>query len=219
METPRHREAMNHLIEATQYHWRNRPDDYYVGGNMFVYYSRQQVRNRDYRGPDFFIVDDVDGSIERQSWVVWEENGRYPDLIVELLSPSTTETDKTTKKRLYERTFRTHEYFCYDPFSGEFIGWRLVNNQYDRIQPNQQDRLWSEVLQAYLGYWEGIYQNRDGIWLRIFDSQGELIPTQVEAETQRANHEAQARQVAEERANEMEQQLRQLQAELAQLRK
>jgi hypothetical protein len=73
-------------------------------------------------------------------------------------------------------------------------------------------------LQAYLGYWEGIYQNRDGIWLRIFDSQGELIPTQVEAETQRANHEAQARQIAEERADEMEQQLRQLQAELAQLR-
>jgi hypothetical protein len=47
---------------------------------MFVYYSRDQAMNRDFRGPDFFLVLDVDGSRERQGWVVWEEGGRYPDV-------------------------------------------------------------------------------------------------------------------------------------------
>lgn len=31
-------------------------DDYFIGANMFVYYSLQQVRNQDYQGPDIFIV-------------------------------------------------------------------------------------------------------------------------------------------------------------------
>ena len=42
--------------------------------------------NRDFRGPDFFVVLDVDGEVDRKSWIVWEENGRYPDVIVELMS-------------------------------------------------------------------------------------------------------------------------------------
>lgn len=37
----------------------------------------------------FFLVLDIEGDRERQGWVVWEENGRYPDVIVELMSPST----------------------------------------------------------------------------------------------------------------------------------
>nr|WP_322505530.1 hypothetical protein [Chroococcidiopsis cubana] len=46
----------------------------------------------------FFVALDVDGSRERQGWVVWEEDGRYPDVIVELLSPSTAKVDRGVKK-------------------------------------------------------------------------------------------------------------------------
>jgi hypothetical protein len=28
---------------------------------MFIYFSAEQVRSRDYRGPDFFVVKGVDG--------------------------------------------------------------------------------------------------------------------------------------------------------------
>src|SRR5438132_12388437 len=98
------------LIELLAYRFRDR-DDYYAGGNMFVYYSEEQARNRDYRGPDFFFVDGVDGLKQREWWAVWQEDGRYPDLIVELLSSTTAHLDRTTKKSLYERTFRTFEYF------------------------------------------------------------------------------------------------------------
>lgn len=55
-------------------------------------------------GQDFFLVRDVDPR-PRTSWVVWNEDGRYPDLIIELLSDSTAEVDRTEKKRLYQTMF------------------------------------------------------------------------------------------------------------------
>ena len=73
--------------------------------------------NRDFRGPEFFVALGVDGARERQGWVVWEEEGHYPDVIVELLSPSTAAVDKGIKKKLYEQISRTADYFVYDPFN------------------------------------------------------------------------------------------------------
>ncbi|AFZ13737.1 protein of unknown function DUF820 [Crinalium epipsammum PCC 9333] len=112
LESNRHRIAMNVLIRSmlTALAQRN---DYFAGGNMFIYYSSAQARNRDFRGPDFFIVLNVDGRTDRQGWVVWEENGRYPDVIVELMSPSTAQVDICAKKDIYEQTFRTPDYFVY----------------------------------------------------------------------------------------------------------
>lgn len=97
LETNRHRIAMNVLIDSTLSALADR-SDFFAGGNMFVYYSRNQAMNRDFRGPDFFVALDVDGSRSRQGWVVWEEDGRYPDVIVELLSPSTANVDRGVKK-------------------------------------------------------------------------------------------------------------------------
>ena len=53
LESPWHRAQINLLIECVHAHLRDR-DDYFVGGNMFLYYSAQQARRRDYKGPDFF---------------------------------------------------------------------------------------------------------------------------------------------------------------------
>jgi Uma2 family endonuclease len=210
LETPWHRAEINLLIESLDYHWRDRTD-YYTGGNMFIYFSLEQVRNRDYRGPDFYVVKDVDGTKERGSWVVWEEGGRYPDLIIELLSPSTAETDKTKKKRLYEQVFHTPEYYCYDPTTQELLGWHLQGLRYRSIRPNQDGRLWSEVLELEIGLWEGSYIGKPATWLRFFDEQGQVIPTFSEAETIRADEEAAARLA-------LEAELAQAQEELARLR-
>ncbi len=56
-----------------------------------------------YRGPDAFLVKNVDAERKREIWVAWEEDGPFPDLILELLSPSTADVDRGEKKRLYER--------------------------------------------------------------------------------------------------------------------
>lgn len=64
---------MNVLSRSLQQAWGDR-NDYYTGGNMFVYYSSEQARNRDFRGSDFFAVLDVDSTKLQQRWVMWEED-------------------------------------------------------------------------------------------------------------------------------------------------
>jgi Uma2 family endonuclease len=80
-----YRVLMNLLIRLLKHTWGDRPN-FFTSGNMFIYYSSQPVRNRDFRGSEFFAVLDADPNFDRQGWVVWEENGRYPDIIIELLS-------------------------------------------------------------------------------------------------------------------------------------
>ncbi|NJN05102.1 MAG: phytase, partial [Rhodobacteraceae bacterium] len=63
------------LISVVVWLFRGRTD-YFVGGNMFLYYSAEQVRNQSYKGPDFFFVRDVDGTKKRDYWAVWDEDGR-----------------------------------------------------------------------------------------------------------------------------------------------
>lgn len=199
LESNWHRQEMNLLIDCVHTHWRGRTD-FFVGGNMFIYFSFDQVRNRDYRGPDFFVVKDVDGTRDRGAWIVWEEQGRYPNVIVELMSPSTREVDLNFKKRLYEQTFRTPEYFCYDPTTAHLVGWQLRAGKYVELEPNEHGWLWSEELGLWLGLWDGEFQGNTTTWLRFYTPEGELVPTAAEAEAQRAEAEAAARQEAEARA-------------------
>ncbi|WP_448570609.1 hypothetical protein [Trichothermofontia sp.] len=82
LATPRHRFAMNLLIDSLDRHWQHR-NDYFVGGNMFLYYSaapvKNQVKNQDFRGPDFFAVLGVEHQRDRKYWAIWDEGGQYPD--------------------------------------------------------------------------------------------------------------------------------------------
>lgn len=176
LESPWHRAQINLLIETLQHHWQGRTD-YFVGGNMFLYYSARQVKERSYKGPDFFLVKSTDGQRLRKSWIVWEEDGRYPNLIVELLSPTTAAADLGPKKELYERTFKTPEYFCFDPETNELKGWRLVDSAYIPMTLGPQTRLWSNEVQLFLGPWLGPYQNLQTTWLRWFSSDGRMVPT------------------------------------------
>jgi Uma2 family endonuclease len=184
LESNWHRIQMNLLVDIVRYRWRQR-QDFFAGGNMFIYYSVQQIRNREYKGPDFFVVKDIDGSYPRQKWVVWEENARFPNMIVELLSAFTAQDDLGHKKELYERIFRTPDYFCYDPESDQLWGWSLQGGVYTSLTADAQGRLWSAELDAWVGRWSGLYQQEQAIWLRLFDESGHLLPTEAEAERQR----------------------------------
>ncbi len=199
LESNWHRIEMNLLIDSVHYLWRDR-NDYFTGGNMFIYFSVQQVKNRDYRGPDFFVVKDTDGTRNRNSWIIWEEIGRYPDVIVELASPSTIKIDLGFKKYLYERTFRTPEYFCYDPESKRLFGWRLTQGLYIELKPNDRGWLWSEELNVWMGAWEGEFQRHNASWLRFYTDDGHLVLTHKEAEAQRAEAEAQRAEAEAQRA-------------------
>ncbi len=187
MESNRHRIAMNVLIRSINQAFANR-DNFFAGGNMFVYYSSTQVRNRDFKGPDFFVVLDVDGTRERQGWVVWEENGRYPDVIVELMSPSTAEADTGVKKTIYEQIFRTPDYYVFNPFDPDSLqGWHLdANQQYQPLTPNEQGWLWCQRLGLWLATWEGAIDRETAVWLRFYDQAGNLVLLPEEAANARS---------------------------------
>ncbi len=67
MESERHFFQMSLGLESLKLAWKER-DDFYAGGDMFVYFSLDQVKGRDFRGPDFFVVLGVPRR-ERKSWV------------------------------------------------------------------------------------------------------------------------------------------------------
>src|SRR5262245_29612653 len=111
MESQRHVQQMTLLIQTLTRHWDHR-QDFHVGGSTFVYFSQNQLRNEDFRGPDVFVALDVPRR-ERKSWVVWHE-GKGPDVVIELLSETTREHDLTVKKRVYQDDLRVWEYFLFD---------------------------------------------------------------------------------------------------------
>lgn len=164
MESERHRLQMNLLIESLRLHWVDR-QDFFVGGNMFVYYSLEQTRGKSFRGPDVFVALGVEKERERKSWVVWEE-AKAPDVIIELLSPRTATADRTSKKEIYQNALRVPEYYWFDPLSGELAGFALRQGRYEPIAPDDQNRLVSDALQLALTVHTGNYQDHGGQWLR-----------------------------------------------------
>jgi Uma2 family endonuclease len=211
LESNRHRIGMNILIRSLQEAWSER-NDFFTGGNMFVYYNSAQARNRDFRGSDFFVVLDVDGTVSRQGWVVWDEGGRYPDVIVELMSPSTAAVDTGIKKGIYERTFRTRDYFVFDPFDPASLqGWRLdANFHYQSIPPNERGWLWSETLGFWLGTWEGTIDREIAVWLRFYDRAGNLLPLPEEVYIAQVQEEQKRTEQEKQRADRLAEQLRAL---------
>lgn len=183
---------------------------------MFVYYSLKQLKTQDFKGPDVFIVKDVDGTRERLYWASWQEDGRLPDVIIELLSQRTEQNDLGAKKQLYERTFHTMEYFCVDRGVERLMGWRL-RGRYQEIQPDERGWLWSEELGLWLGAWHGRYLAREHTWLRFYHEDGSLVLLPDEAEKQRADSEKQRADSEKQRADDLENEVAHLKAKLARL--
>jgi len=187
LESDFHRDQIDLLIRILRYWWRNR-NDVYVSGNLTIYYNQQQLKSRDFRGPDFFVVLGTEKR-DRRSWVVWDEQGQYPNLILEILSNSTKQVDQGPKKDLYQNIFRTPDYFWFDPDTFELAGFHLLDGRYEPILPNAQGWLWSQQLELFLG----VHNDR----LRFFTPEGELIPSPEELAEQQSRRAEQAEQELE----------------------
>jgi len=196
LESELHLEQIMLLLKCLKWLWRDR-NDFYAAGNLTIYYSQNKRKTEDFRGPDFFVVLDTERKT-RKSWVVWEEDGKYPHVILEILSESTANTDKELKKKLYQETFRTPDYFWFDPYTLEFAGFHLVDGKYQPLSPNHQGLFWSQQLGLYLGIYQGL--------LRFFTPKGELVPTPEEV----AESERQQKEFALNKAERLAAKLREL---------
>lgn len=196
LESELHLEQIMLLLKCLKWLWRDRTD-FYAAGNLTIYYSLNKSKSEDFRGPDFFVVLDTERKT-RKSWVVWEEDGKYPNVILEILSESTANIDKEFKKKLYQDTFRTPDYFWFDPYTLEFAGFHLVDGNYQPLEASNQGHLWSQQLGLYLGIHQGL--------LRFFTPEGKLVPTpEEEAESER-----QQKELALSRAERLAAKLREL---------
>jgi Uma2 family endonuclease len=184
LETDLHRRQIDLLIRLLEFWWRER-DNFYISGNLTVYYSPEQTKKRDFRGPDVFIVLDAEKR-DRRSWAIWEEGDRFPNVVIELLSESTATVDRTTKKALYQDVWQLPEYYWFDPDSLEFAGFRLKEGRYEPIAPNAAGHLSSVELGLALGL--------QGQTLRWFTAEGELVPFPEEVERQATERERQAKE-------------------------
>jgi Uma2 family endonuclease len=206
LESYLHLQQIILLLSCLEWFWRER-NDFFAAGNLTVYYNEQQLKSRDFRGPDFFVVLGTDRR-PRKSWTIWEEGGKYPNFIVEILSSSTANVDRTEKKQLYQDVFRTPDYFWFDPDTLEFQGFHLLDGVYQPLQPTAEGWLWSQQLELYLG----ITQQQ----LRFFTPEGTLVPTLQETATEAYKQTEQAQQQAEQVQLQAQQQLEQVQLQAQQ---
>src|SRR5262245_34469911 len=110
-ETEIHRDDMMDLIQTLQ--------DYFaeermvcVSGNMLMFY--EEGNRRKHFAPDVFVVRGIPKK-QRDNYLIWEE-GKAPDLVIEITSKSTKREDQQEKWELYRDVLRVTEYFLFDPF-------------------------------------------------------------------------------------------------------
>ncbi|HVY47086.1 MAG TPA: Uma2 family endonuclease [Minicystis sp.] len=169
-----------------------------------------QATRNDFRGPDVFVVLDTVRR-ERRSWVVWEEGGRTPDVAIELLSGTTEHVDRGDKMRVYARLLRAGESYLFDPMPGAFEGYALdaAAHAYRRRDADADGRVASPAT--------GLTP-----WLRWIDAEGRPLPTGAERadeEKARADQEKARADAVKARADGEAARARELEAELAALRR
>src|SRR6266498_4121500 len=187
-ETDTHRDLMTILIEILKAFYQAQPR-VYVSGNLLIFYEAGNKRR--HVSPDVFVVKGVPKG-DRLNYLVWEE-GKGPDIVIELTSSSTRREDVKKKFDLYQNTLKVKEYFLFDPL-GDYLdpplrGYRLRKGVYQPIR-QVNGRLPSQVL--------GLHLERDGKQLRLYDpSTEQWLPT-LEEDRQAREQDRLARQRAEQ---------------------
>ena len=128
-----HGEAVLQAAAALRQHFDDR-QHVLVAMELAVYYQRGN--DQAWLQPDVQVVFGVN-SENRSSFRVWEE-GKPPDFVLEVASPSTAQNDAEYKAQEYAR-IGVLEYWRLDPQGGLMAspleGYEAQGGRYDRMQP------------------------------------------------------------------------------------
>ena len=205
--------------------WRGRRD-VFVGADQFIYwdpaYDGRKNSGEPPMAPDVYVSFDV-ANRHRSSYVVWEE-GKPPDFVLEVVSPSSRRRDKEEKKDAYAK-MGVPEFFIYDPEdkSGPTLsGFELRAGHY---RPLPQETfadgvvgVRSKVLGLCLCIKPTGTEPLDGSLCWYDPERGEFLPTLHESEAKA--EESEARAVASEaRAAASEAKVAELEALIEKMRR
>ena len=197
----------HYAVTALQAFFWGRPG-VLVSGDTPVYYIDADT-TQNIVGPDCYVAFGINPiSIRRRNGYFIREAGKPPDFALEIASESTHENDTGFKRGLYA-LLGVAEYWRFDSTGGKFYseplaGERLVDGEYVGIEtvqgPDGVIRGRSELLGLDLCWDNGA--------LRYYDPvAGEYLRSLRESEVDRMA-ERLARQAAEERIRQLEEQLR-----------
>jgi len=170
-ETDLHRSVMMAAIDTLKMHYAAQL--VYVSGNILLYYRPGNKRR--HVSPDVMVVKGLPQR-DRDNYLLWEE-GRAPNVVIEVTSESTREEDLQDKLEIYRDEIGVAEYFLFDP-RAEYLnpslqGRRLRRGRYQSIAP-VAGRLPSQEL--------GLHLEADCSRLRFYDPAGKRwLPTPQEA--------------------------------------
>jgi Uma2 family endonuclease len=159
--------------------------------------------------PDFFLSLDVElhadwYTKEHRSYFVWEF-GKVPELALEIVS-NRKGGEINGKLKNYARMGVMY-YVVFDPLrhlsKNVLTIYELGFGK--RLRPREDSQL--PELELSLQLWNGVFEGKEGTWLRWYDAKGHLLQTGEERASQ-----------AEKRATKAETELKKLRAELAALK-
>ena len=202
--------SAEHLSETGLHHhlkqFLRRPETTIVSGEKYI----TARRGADMRYPDLLVAFDVDPQAYRDTnGYVVAQQGKPPDLVLEIASRRTGSSDVGNKREFYQGLL-IPEYWRFDE-TGEYHGTRLAGERLveGRYEPIEIAELAGGILQGYSAVlnlnwgWEGgrlgCHDPATGRHIATFDTERER------ADTERA-----ARVAAEARIRELETELRRL---------
>ena len=220
-ESDTNRDELIDAVKALQWHFESLPD-VYVSGNLLLYYVQGDPQQ--HLAPDVFVVRGI-GKRKRDIYKVWEE-GKAPDLVIEISSTSTWREDLGNKRAIYQR-LGVQEYYLFDPRS-QYLkpplkGYRLRDGEYRPLKgPPFRSRVLGLLLEQH-GERLRFREPASGALLSSPDEErsGRLQAEQAREQAEQAREQAEqarqqereARLASEQRARELEQQLERLRRE------
>ena len=188
-----HGDAVRQATVALLSRFRRR-EDVLVGMELRVYYERGN--NKAHLQPDLLVAFGVDRGGNWRSFKVWEE-GKAPDFVLEVASPSTAENDARHKAAEY-LAIGVREYWRLDP-EGSLVGrplegYEASGGRYGPVEAvecaGRGRWLRSAVLELELGS-----RRQDGATVVVFRDPG--TGEEFDGGVEEAEH---LRRIAEERA-------------------
>ncbi|MEO6288351.1 MAG: Uma2 family endonuclease [Ginsengibacter sp.] len=135
-----HQEVLNEINIEMSLYLRNHPIGKVRISPLDVHFSKQNILQ-----PDIFFI--TNENLDRI-----KENGLFgaPDLVIEILSPSTSHIDWEDKKLIYEK-YGVKEYFLVEPNSKSVTSFFLANTDYEE-QEKQKAKIKSVVLNTEISF-------------------------------------------------------------------